>query len=450
MKIHTLIIEIERLKREKINLEKEIENLAEKLAKEREQREDIERELKKYKNSNTPPSAHKHLKPNTQSAKKSRRLGAPKGHIGTTRSKKKGDEQRLIAAEECPGCHSKNIEVLSVQKQQIEEMPPDIKPSIINVEREVCRCNACKMKFLARDGHTPLQGRFGINLMVLVLFLRFILRGVLRKTATFLHAGFALQLAPASVQAIIARAAQAAETEFEQLKQRICEARIVYVDETSFSVLGKNWWVWVFRSDTDILLVVRDSRGNDVLEEILGKLFTGVVVCDCWRAYDFLSSASIQRCWAHLLRKSKELSETVTGRHFHRKLIALFDEIKQFNAKEPTERQRQRKYRQMTAKLQKILEYYARYDDCRSVVKYANFHLESWFTCIRIAHVEPTNNYAEQAIRETVMVRKIIGAFRSESGAKVYEALASLLATWQLQQRDVRQELQRMLTTNLC
>src|SRR4030067_1687942 len=99
MKIHTLIIEIERLKREKINLEKEIENLAEKLAKEREQREDIERELKKYKNSNTPPSAHKHLKPNTQSAKKSRRLGAPKGHIGTTRSSKKGDWHRLIVAE---------------------------------------------------------------------------------------------------------------------------------------------------------------------------------------------------------------------------------------------------------------------------------------------------------------------------------------------------------------
>ena len=164
--------------------------------------------------------------------------------------------------------------------------------------------------------------------MVLVIFLRFIVRGVLRKTATFLNAGFALRLAPASVQAIVARAAEAATAEYGQLKQKIREARIVYADETSFSVLGKNWWVWVFRSDTDLLLVIRNSRGNNVLEEILGKAFAGIVVCDCWRAYDFLSNATIQRCWAHLLRKSKELCEIVAGRHFHEKIHALFEETR--------------------------------------------------------------------------------------------------------------------------
>lgn len=49
--------------------------------------------------------------------------------------------------------------------------------------------------------------------------------------------------------------------------------------------------------------------------------------------------------------------------------------------KERTEKQRIRKYTQMTLKLQKIISYYS----------------------------------AEQAIRETVLVRKIIGAFRSEN-----------------------------------
>lgn len=410
----------------------------------------LKRELRKYKNPNTPSSAHPHLKPNTQGAVASGKRGAPKGHAGTTRPWKQPGETRPITAEECPGCHSKDIEIIGKRHQQVEETPPDIQPSVVDVERDVCKCNNCKLKFLARDGRTPLQGRFGINLMVLVVFLRFIIRGVLRKTATFLNAGFAVRLAPASVQAIIARVAQAAETEFEQLKQRIRDARIVYADETSFSVLGKNWWVWVFRSDTDLLLVVRNSRGNNVLEEILGKTFAGILVCDCWRAYDFLLNASIQRCWAHLLRKSKELCETVTGKHFHDKLAAMFDEIKRFNGKERTDKQRARKYAQMTARLQKLIAYYARYDECVPVVKYIDFHLESWFTCIKLAGVEPTNNYAEQAIRETVIVRKIIGAFRSEQGTKVYETLASLLATWQFQKRDIKQELQRMLTANLC
>jgi hypothetical protein len=72
----------------------------------------------------------------------------------------------------------------------------------------------------------------------------------------------------------------------------------------------------------------------------------------------------------------------------------------------------------MTAKLKKLSTYYAKYEDCNAVVKYIDFHIESWFTCIKKGGVQPTNNYAEQAIRETVIVRKIIGAFRSEEGTK--------------------------------
>jgi transposase len=441
----TLKKENKRLREELDNLRKDHQQLIEEFA-------NLKKEFEKYKNSNTPSSSNKHLKPNTQ-GKQSRaggKRGAPKGHTGTSRPKKKPDVTHQVTAESCPGCESKEIDVVGKQRQQVEELPPDIKLVIVNVERDVCKCRKCKLKFVARDSSTPLQGKFGINLVVLVIFLKFIVRGVLRKTVSFLDASFALKLAPASIQAIISRAAKAAEAEFEALKQKIREAQVVYVDETSFSVLGKNWWVWVFRSGTGLLLVVRNSRGNNVLEEILGKMFTGVVVCDCWRAYDYLSNANIQRCWAHLLRKSKELCESVAGRHFHKRLTVLFDKIKQFNDKEPTEKQREKKYKQMTAKLQKILMHYSQYEECKSVTKYLNFHLENWFTCIKIAGVQPTNNYAEQAIRETVLVRKIIGAFRSVNGTKVYEILASLLATWQLQQKDIRKELHRTLTKNLC
>jgi hypothetical protein len=140
----------------------------------------------------------------------------------------------------------------------------------------------------------------------------------------------------------------------------------------------------------------------------------------------------------------------VPGRHFHDKLGLLFKQVQAFNEAKRTRKQRERKYNQMTAKLQKIIEYYSKYDDCQAVVKYIDFHLESWFTCVKIAGVQPTNNYAEQAIRETVLVRKIIGAFRSEKGTKTYETLASLLTTWQIQKKDIKTELCRMLSANLC
>lgn len=425
-------------------LEKDIEIL-------RKEKEALERELRKYKNPNTPPSAHPHLKPDSVGvhARHGARRGAPNGHPGSTRVRKVANEFRRITSEECPNCHSKDIKVLRQEHQQQEEMPPEIMLKVVDITRDVCECNLCHLKFVSKDGATPIQGKFGINLMVLVIFLKFIVRGVLRKTTRFLDASFAMKLAPATVAAIIERAATAGEKEYSQLKQKIRAASLLYIDETSFSVLGKKWWVWVFRSDTDLLLVIRNSRGNNVLEEVLGKEYAGIVVCDCWRAYDFLSNAVLQRCWAHLLRKSKEL-ESVPGRHFHKKLSKLFDEIIEFNLKERTEKQRQKKYRHMTAKLQNIVSYYAQYEECERAAKYISFHLESWFTCVKIRGVQPTNNYAEQAIRETVLVRKIIGAFRSEKGTKTYETLASLIATWQIQNKDVKKELHHILSANLC
>ena len=427
------------------------EKLIEEFLKRQDEHIKLEKELRKYKNPNTPPSANQHLKPAFSKAVevKPHRRGAPAGHAGTNKPKIETSNERHIFGKECPNCQSKSLEVIGQKVQQQEEIPPEIQPEAVNITRDICQCNKCNLKFLARDNQTPLQGKFGINLMVLVIFLKFIVRGVLRKTASFLEASFALKLAPASVQAIIERAAQAGGKEYDLLKHKIREAKLLYIDETSFSVLGKKWWVWVFRSDTDMLLVIRNSRGNNVLEEILGKDYAGIVICDCWRAYDFLSNAILQRCWAHLLRKSKEL-KSVAGRHFHKKLSALFDEIVKFNNTEKSEKQRLRKYKQMTKKLQKITQYYSMYEECEAVTKYIDFHIESWFTCIKIAGVQPTNNYAEQAIRETVLVRKIIGAFRSVEGTKTYETLASLIATWRLQKLDIKKELTRVLSANLC
>ncbi len=412
--------------------------------------EKLKRELRKYKNPNTPPSAHPHLKPSLLPQQSGKKRGAPRGHLPFNRPWDSNTTPLHITAKECPNCHSDDFRVLRAARQQIDDVPKEIKPESKIVERDICQCNECHLKFLASDGQTPKQGRFGINLMVLTILLRFIVRGVMRKTAGFLDASFAIKLAPASVQAIITRAAQAGEGEYEILKMHIRESLRLHVDETSFSVLGQKWWVWIFRSDTDKLIVIRHSRGNNVLEEILGKDYAGVVHCDCWRAYDYLTNAALQRCWAHLLRKSAELKKTVAGKHFHDKLTALFDEIKKFNNQERTPPERQEKHENMTSQLQKITRYYARYDECKAVTKYVNFHIESWFTCIKYENVEPTNNLAEQAIRETVIVRKIIGAFRSTHGVKTYETLASLIATWQSQQKDIRQELHRMLTTQLC
>ena len=66
-------------------------------------------ELLKYKNSNTPPSSNKHLKPETsgKQAKTNSKRGAPMGHIGTTKILEP-DVYEEVDEPECPNCHGKD------------------------------------------------------------------------------------------------------------------------------------------------------------------------------------------------------------------------------------------------------------------------------------------------------------------------------------------------------
>src|SRR3990167_5832374 len=410
----------------------------------------LQKELAKYKNSNTPHSANKHLKPDTlgNKSKENTKRGAPIGHEGKTRMQIP-QRKEIIDCDECPNCHGHHLKDEKIIKQIIEEIQEPVAPEIIEGEIHKKKCLDCGTTFIPPQNTLPLKGSFGINLMALVIFIKFILRGVLRKTTSFLEISHAFNITPASINEMIRRAAQAADVEYELLKINIRKAAIIYIDETSFSVLGKNQWVWVFRTATDILLVIRPSRGSNVIKEILGENYSGTVVCDCWRAYNFLEFANIQRCWSHLLRKSKELI-SIAGVHLHKKLKEMFEEIKQFNILTHTSEERMEKYIEMTNKLKEIIVYYSKYPELKPVIKYINFNLEHWFTCIKIEGIEPTNNFAERALRESVLVRKIIGAFRSETGKENYETLASVIASWQLKGLNLKAELKKMLVNNLC
>ena len=227
-------------------------------------------ELSLYKNSNTPLSSNKHLKPDTsgKQSKENSKRGAPLGHIGITREQIP-QRKEIVDCDGCPICHSNNLIDDKIIKQIVEETQEPIAPEVVEVEIHKKKCLDCGTIFIPPQNTTPLKGSFGINLMVLVIFIKFILRGVLRKTALYLETSHAFDITPAALNEIIKRAAEAAEKEYENIKIKIKNSAKIYIDETSFSVLGKNQWLWVFRTESDILFVIRPSRGNDVLKEIL-------------------------------------------------------------------------------------------------------------------------------------------------------------------------------------
>ena len=222
------------------------------------------------------------------------------------------------------------------------------------------------------------------------------------------------------------------------------------MDETSFSVLGKGWWLWVFRTDTDILIVFHESRGRYILDEILGERYSGIVICDGWSAYKFLKNAIIQRCWAHLLRYAKEHKNDIVGKKLHEGLKLMFEEIKRFQESNPDKEARQKKYEEFTGRMESLLKEYSGYEQLEKTITYLKNGKNDWFTCVLHLDVEPKNNFAEQTVREPVIVRKIIGAFRSENGAANYAKLASLMATWKLNGKNIKEELRAVIVDNLC
>jgi transposase len=79
--------------------------------------------------------------------------------------------------------------------------------------------------------------------------------------------------------------------------------------------------------------------------------------------------------------------------------------------------------------LKSIVVKYSVLKELENPLTYIRNGLGCWFTCLLYPGMEPTNNLGEQAMREHVILRKIIGCFRSENGARNYQYIASLLAT---------------------
>ena len=211
---------------------------------------------------------------------------------------------------------------------------------------------------------------------------------------------------------------------------------------------GKKYWLWAFRSaENDVLITVVDSRGRDVVRETMGDDFHGPVIVDGWRAYSYLTI--IQRCWSHLIREVDAFMNTDHGRELSEEIHSMFKELKESLKSENMDQRKAMKIA-FDMRMEGLVRRYDPYRELHKPVEYIKNGLGSWFTCLLYKGMEPTNNLAEQAIREHVVIRKIIGTFRSESGSQNYQYIASLLSTWRLKGLSMFVEMDKILRKELC
>ncbi|MDP2765866.1 MAG: IS66 family transposase [Candidatus Methanoperedens sp.] len=436
----TAIQRIQELERKNGELEKE--------------NEELKKKLLFYDNPHTPPSAR-----SLQNTKKTtpeitfppKKRGAPFGHRGATRPTKEPDEIVDVVASECENCGSSRIEKLeNCEKSVIEDLPPPQKIKVTQYNRWGVKCHDCGHQFTSKHPDCPKVGNFGIFLLVYIVMLKFHLRGVIRKIQDFLMHNNDFDISVKGIHDILLRVGDACKDEYDRKIEKIRSAAWRYIDETGIKVNGKKWWLWIFRTnDGESLVVIRKSRGSKVLEEILGKGHRGPDIVDGWKAYSWI--AILQRCWAHLLREVDDFCEiSENGKRLSEEMHACFKALREFLDRNPSMEERIQKKAIFEKELENIVVKYSVFKELEKPLTYIRNGFGRWFTCLLYPGMEPTNNLGEQAMREHVILRKIIGCFRSENGAKNYQYIASLLATWRLHGKNGFEELEGLLRQELC
>ncbi len=436
---------------------KQLEEIIERLIAERDMLIKENLELKKklafYDNPHTPPSVERFPKPKKEMELQSipKKRGAPFGHKGATRETPQPDEVKDVVANQCEKCGGIKIKKEEMIEQKvIEDIPPPVKRKVTQFNIWKVKCLDCGHSFISKNEDCPQVGNLGIYLLVYITMLKFHLRGVIRKVQDFLHHYNSFDLSIMGINNGLLRVGNACKSDYDRLIQKIRTAGWNHIDETSVKVNGDKFWLWIFRTpDGDVLVVIRDSRGSDVPKEILGNEYTGGAIVDGWRAYNWIKI--IQRCWSHLIREVDDFKEVSdAGKKLSDSIHAMYDELKEFIKGNPSMEYRTKRKDMWDKRLEKLVEDYSKFGELKKPITYIRNGLGNWYTCLLYPGMEPTNNLGEQAMREHVIMRKIIGCFRSENGSQNYQYIASMLATWKLQEKNPFVELENLLRRELC
>lgn len=406
----------------------------------------LRKKLRKYENPHTPPSKDERTtetKARTNFVSKTGLpVGKQTGYKGKTREKKKPTHFINLFQGICSDC-GKHNKPKEIRKKAYEETPEPQPIKVVEAKWGYyeCKCGNC---WESKPEEVPDKGLFGKNTQAHITLLKFDDRLPLRKVISALDRQCGLTLTSKAIYDITKRVADKATPEYQEIKRKIRRAKYLNIDETKIKIQGIFYYLWIFRSERYIFFAIRKERNRNVLDEILGYHYRGIIICDGLSAYKEYTKY-LQRCWAHILRETKEMAEIYDdAKLLHKWMVDLFDIVKSVSIKDSL-RKRKKLYDKCIQEMKWMIGIYLSYRHLSGVVTTIKNGLNFWFTRILHPRIEPTNNDAERPLREIKVIQKIIGTLRNEDGAKIMERIMTLLATWKLQGKNSFTELKSIL-----
>ncbi|MFH1473495.1 MAG: IS66 family transposase [Candidatus Aenigmatarchaeota archaeon] len=391
--------------------------------------EKLKKKLRRYENPHTPSSKDERKSRTNFVSITGLSVGKKTGYKGATRKRKESTDFINCFDGVCSQCGKRNR--LKEIKTKIYEEIPDPQPVKIVEAKWGCYECGCGHCWESKPGEVPDKGIFGKNMQAHITLLRFDDRLPLRKTISALERQYRTTLTSKAVYDITKRVADKATPEYEMVRKKIRRATHLHIDETKIKINGKTYWLWIFRSRKNIFFVIHEKRNRSVLDEILGYKYRGIIICDGMSAYKEYTTY-LQRCWAHILRETKEMAEKHDdAKPMHQWMKDLFAKVKSASIKDPPNK-RKKLHRKCIQEMKWLIEIYSSYAHLGTVITTIKNGLEFWFTRIIHPQIEPTNNNGERSLREMVVLKKIMGTLRNQNGADVMAKMMTLISTWRL------------------
>jgi len=433
----------ERLDRRTRELEARVADLEIKLAKAQ----------KNSATSSKPPSSDIVKPPKKQHKGKrgKRKRGAQPGHERHQRtpfSEGELDHAWEYRLDDCPCCHGR-LKDLDKPPKSLQQVELRIVPVVIEEHRGIAQwCEKCqRVHYGALPEELVRAGLVGPRLTAFVGFLKGPCHMSFSSIRKLFRDVLKVRVSRGLLAKVVRKVSTSLKDPYEELLRLLPEQDQLNVDETGHKDQGKSLWTWCFRASLFTLFKISPSRGSDVLVEVLGHEFDGVLGCDYFSAYRkymrLNENVALQFCLAHFIRDVKFLAEhpNPKNREFGQRLVEdlrkLFRTIhrREEFASEATFR----------ASLERIAA-----DICwdafmetagtresNNIAERFRLNTDGFFRFITTPGVEPTNNLAEQAIRFVAIHRRITQGTRGETGQTWCERIWTAVGTCTQQGRSV-------------
>ncbi len=295
------------------------------------------------------------------------------------------------------------------------------------------------------------QGQFGPELTALLAYLTVVCRLPRRVTLEPLSQVPGIPLSLGSAQNAWEEASEAVAECCVELERQLPRQPVINGDETGYRTNGEKRWLWALVAPGFVFYRIALTRGAEVLVQLLGAAFAGILCSDRCLLYFKYHKGDAQFCRAHFKRNIlgvMEVGNTTDAERLCRDVLALHARL--FRLWHRFRDGPQVRYGPVTRQQlidksipleKKFFALAARYldsgdKDVRNLATALFRHFERFFIFLRAEGVEPTNNAAERALRCAVQWPKTSFGSRSAKGEIAVARLLTVTRACRMQNRQ--------------